>query len=526
MSSNHAVSRSAFKVALGGLFSLIAGLASQVVLASIFGAGAEMDAFLTALVVPLYLRAVLLAGLSFVLIPAFVREETVGCEEDAWALVGTFFWLTGGLLTLAAVGGSLFAQRIIALSAPGLSPSKADLAARMLAVLLFSVPLTGLGSLTRGIQNARNRFFWPAVAAAIGSAGNLTSLLVLYRTMGPVALAWGYLVSEAVRACVTVGPVLRHGWTRLMPLSDGRVREMARLLAPFVFLGVLTRSGSLFERYFASGLPDGDLAYLGYASRISHIAMALLGEGIVTAIFPAMSRAYTRDGEVGLVEKAAYGFRLTLAVALPTLAITSAVAEPMITVLFERGAFGHAATMSVSRIVPLVVTDSVVLLMLQNLIRRMYYVTRDTHTVPLVDAVTSVLYVLLARALVDTWGYVGLALAKTLHSGLSLLVLLSLLLIRELRAFRTDKLLKHTLRYGTASLVAFLGARLASNVLAFLPAFLQLVGAFSVAGLLYMTILFRIDREIAVSILEMTGVHRIVTGAKVGFRRIVGGTLG
>jgi putative peptidoglycan lipid II flippase len=93
-STNRSVSRSAFKVTLGGFFSLLAGLASQVITAAFFGAGAEMDAYLTAMVVPLYLQAVLLSGLSFVFIPAFVNEEAKGNDENAWALAGTFFWLT------------------------------------------------------------------------------------------------------------------------------------------------------------------------------------------------------------------------------------------------------------------------------------------------------------------------------------------------------------------------------------------------------------------------------------------------
>jgi putative peptidoglycan lipid II flippase len=484
-----------------------------------------MDAFLTALVVPLYLQAVLLTGLEFVFIPAFVQEETAGREDDAWALVGTFLWLTGGILAVVAVGGSLFARGIVALSAPGLSPAKASLAARMLAILMFSVPLTGLGSLTRGIQNARNRFFWPAVATAIGSLGNVTILLVLYRAVGPLALAWGYLASVALGTGVTLVPVLGHGWRRLMRLSDGRVHEMARLIAPFIFFGLLTRCTLLFERYFASGLPDGDLSYLGYASKVSKIVMTLLGAGIATAIFPPMARAYAQNGEAGLVEKAEYGFRLTLAVALPTVAILSAVAVPLVTLLFERGAFRHTATLSVSRIVPIVMIGGVLVGMLGNMIGRTFYVTKDTHTLPMVAAVISVLYILLAKALVDTGGYVGLAFAGLLTSGLSILAI-PFLLRRKLRSFRTSRLLKDTLRYGAASLIAFLGARLASSALAFLPTLLQLLGAFIISGPLYMLILFRIDRDIAISVLEMTGVQRIVTGAKVGFRRIVEGMPG
>lgn len=517
LSTSRMVSRSAFKVSLGGFFAVLAGLASQVVVAWIFGAGAERDAFLTVLVVPAYLEAVLLTGLSFVVIPAFVQEETRRCEEDAWALAGTFFWLTGCILALVAVGGSLVAPGIIALSAPGLSSSKAHLAVKMLTIIMLSLPLNGLGNLTRGIQNARGSFFWPSVATALGSVGNLVILMFLHRRVGPPVLAWGYLVAAALRASVTVIPVLGHGWTRLMPLSDGRVREMVRLMGPFVLFGVLARAMPLFERYFASELPDGDLSYLGYASQISQVMNATISISIATAIFPAMSRAYAQDREAGLVRTAEDGLRLSLAVALPLLAVTSAVAAPLVMLLFERGAFDHTATLSVGRIVPIAVFGSVVLLMAHHLIRRVFYVARDTHTVPLVDAMALILYPLLAKLLVEVWGYVGLALAKTVYSGL-LLLILSWLLMRKIRSLNRLELLKDILVYGAISLVAFFGARLVYSALAFLPPILKLVVTFFVAGILYVTILLRIDRGIAVSILDMVGVS--VLGAKLGWSRI------
>jgi peptidoglycan biosynthesis protein MviN/MurJ (putative lipid II flippase) len=56
------ISRAALKVSIGGGLSLIAGLASQVITAYLFGAGAEMDAFFTASTIPLYLQIVLLGG--------------------------------------------------------------------------------------------------------------------------------------------------------------------------------------------------------------------------------------------------------------------------------------------------------------------------------------------------------------------------------------------------------------------------------------------------------------------------------
>ncbi|MCB0133243.1 MAG: hypothetical protein KDD78_20410, partial [Caldilineaceae bacterium] len=200
---HRSVSRAAFRMGAGGLFSLVAGFASQMVIAALFGVGEAMDAYLTALAVPIYAQAVLLAGLSFAFIPTYIQSMEEGDEEGACRLIGTFFWLIGGVLLLVSLAVSFFAAPIIDLIAPGLTPDKAQLAAAMLSVLAFSVVLNGYAVYTTGIQNARNQFFWPAFGGAVNSVVNIVVLLALYRFLGPMALAWSFLAATAGQAIVT-----------------------------------------------------------------------------------------------------------------------------------------------------------------------------------------------------------------------------------------------------------------------------------------------------------------------------------
>jgi putative peptidoglycan lipid II flippase len=325
-------------------------------------------------------------------------------------------------------------------------------------------------------------------------------------------MAWGYLVASVLQASVTLVPVLSHGWRRLMPLRSDRVGEIARLMMPFVLFGALIHSTSLFERYFASGLPDGQLSYLEYAFKISGIVIALVGSSVATAVFPAMTRAQVRAGNSGLIEQAEYGLRLTLILCLPALTIISAVAEPLVKLLFEHGAFRHADTLSVSRVLPIVMTSGVVFGMIGSLISRVYYVSKDTYTVSIVTAATSALYILLGKVLAGVHGYTGLAWARLLSAALSV-VILSGLLARRLN-LDLSTLLKRTLGYGVASLVAYAAARLTSSGLRSLPASLRVLSALAMAVPLYMVTLFPIDRQAAGAVLEMTGSRRVLTGAK------------
>lgn len=517
--SNKSVAKSAFKVTVGNVFTLIAGFGSQILIAALFGAGIEMDAYLTAAVVPVYVQAVLLGGLSFVFIPAFIRASMEDKEDDAWGLVGTFFWLTAGVLTLLALAGTIFAGEILQISAPGLSAAKSTLAENMLVIMMISIPFSGLATLTGGIQNARDRYFWPAMAPAIGAVGNLLTLIVLYQLIGPMALAWGFLVSVILRSAVTVIPVVRHGWSRLIPLKDKAVIEMFKLITPFIVFGLVTRSSDLFERFFASDFPDGELSYLGYANKIARIFSSLIRPGIAVAIFPAMARAYVKNGVQGLSDRTEFGTKLTFATSLPTIAIVSGVSVPLIMVLYERGAFVHTVTLSVSAILSFLILREVLFRTFGNVLVRGFYVTKDTRTPPMVTVGTTALYILFANVLVRASGYVGLAMAKPLSAVIGNIAL-SALLLNKLKFSNTKRLLKDIAIYLVASTIAFSGTWVMNSVTETLPALVRLIMAGGTGAGIYLFILSRVDREILSVILEMIGVNGAFRRLKLGYQRL------
>jgi putative peptidoglycan lipid II flippase len=502
------VTHAAFRVAIGGGLSLLAGLASQVAIAYYFGAGKEMDAFFTALTIPLYLQIVLLGGLPFVVIPAFVNEENSGHIDDAWSLTGTLVWFSCIVLFLMAIAGAIFSRDIINITAPGFGEEKSGLSARMLTILIFSVPFMGLSSLTSGVENIRGRYFWPATATALGSAGNLIVLLVFHSSIGPLSLAFGNLVSAVLMANVTAIPVFVHGWKKLLPLNDPRLTEIFKLVTPFMIFGLITSSRLILERYFASVLSDGQLSFIGYANKISNIFVILLATSIASAIFPSMAKAYSQRGLPGLVEQSDYGLRLTLAVALPAVTIISVLSIPLLKLLFERGAFLPETTHSVSLIIPIVMLNDVLFRMVNNMIGRTFFVLKDTLTTNLISSLTIVIYIFAARELTARWGYFGLALAQPIQAGFSIAIM-GFLLIRKIKIAPVLQLAKSASMYLLSSLLVASIAWVIVFVLNFQAPLFQLIIGGLISVVIYLILLKKIDPPIADSVFGMFGLQKL-----------------
>jgi putative peptidoglycan lipid II flippase len=494
---------------LGSILSLVGGLAINVVIAYLYGAGSYMDAYLTALVIPTYFQVVLSWNLSFILIPAFIEAEVKQKEEDAWALVGTFFWMTVAVLLAVALVGYVFSTLIVHAIAPGFQEEKAILATRMFEVLIFTTPFAGLSTLAVGIQNARDRFFWPSFAPAVGSFANVIVLIVLSPGMGPMALCWGFFMAMVCQACVTTIPILSYVTKNFLPLTDPRVKGVVRLVVPLVLFGMLTSFAPVAERYFASTLPDGQIAFMGYASKISNIFVLLLASSIATAIFPSMARVYAQDGLPGLSAKNDFGLRLSFALAMPTVLIVSAVAIPFVGTLFERGAFRRSTTLGVSQIIFAYLLGDILFRMVGNILQRSLFVLKNTITPPIVSAVTLVLYLLGARFFLGNWGYIGLVWAGTIRNGLGILAFWIILLFW----FPKDHL-KETLflilEYSLAALGAYAYGRFVLFYLGSLPGLSQLLIAGTVSVTVYALMLYFVDKAIFMSILEVFGMSSVL----------------
>ncbi len=503
------IAKSAFRVMAGGILSLSAGLINQVIIAAFYGAGAGMAAFLTAVVVPSYFEFVFLTGLTFVFVPAFVREETNGNEEDAWALVGTFLWVTIIVLFALAILGSVFSAQVIAITAPGFDPQESALAAKMLSVLMFCLPFSGLGSLCMSIQNARNRFFWPSFAGAVNSLANVGVLLLVAKPLGSMGLAWAYFASIVAQSAITIVPVVIHGWKKTLPLIDPRVLEMGRLVTPLILFGLITRASTMLQRYFASVLTAQGISYLGYANKISTVFMSLLASGIIAAIFPAMSRAYVQNGVKGMFEKNAYGMRLSFAVAMPAIMIASALTVPMVRILFERGAFTAADTLGVAQIIFISLIGDVLFRMIANINQRASYVLKDTLMPSVVASAAMILYALTGKFVAARWGYTGLAFLGAMNQGLTVL-LVCIFLFRKASNVALGKTAQKIGEYILASVAAYLAGRFGQSIMPLAPAVLQLAVGGALGLAVYVLVLYFRDREILMALLEMFGFRRVM----------------
>ncbi|MBI4492679.1 MAG: murein biosynthesis integral membrane protein MurJ, partial [Chloroflexi bacterium] len=518
------VAAAAALLMLGSVASRLLGLVREQVMAALFGATGGTDAFVAAYTVPTTVYDLLVGGaISAALVPVLV--DVAERDERFWRLASALLTLAG--LATAALAGALvpLAPLLLGLLVPGFASSRQDLAVLLVQLMLPALVLQGVSGVAMAALYARQRFALPAFGAAVFNLGLILAALALHALLGVTALVVGVLLGALLQAALQVAGLARLG-LRFRPALDLRmpeVRTAIRLYGPVAAGMLVTIAGVIIDRNLASRLEEGSMSVMRYATTLVQFPLGLVGIATSLAVLPTLSRhaaaftAGSRAGLDGYRQTLGFGVRLVLLLMVPATVGLIVLSEPVVGLLFERGAFTTYDTLRTSQVF-LAYAPQIPFTALDQLLIVAFYARKDTRTPVLVGVGTVLLYLAAALLLLAPLGVVGLALANALQNSLHGLALF-LLLQRAVGGLATSALAVHLLKLGLAAaamglaiaLALPLGAGLAGPLarLAFLAALMGLGAALYLALLELLRVPeARVLRELALARVRDAGTRR------------------
>ncbi len=328
------------------LISRILGFVRDVVLARWFGAGWAMDAFVVAFKIPNFLRRLFAEGsFSLAFVPVLNEYKEKGDQRALKQLIdATTGALLAVLLVITAVG-LLGAGWIIGLFAPGFvdDPEQWALATDMLRVTFPYLMLIALTALAGGILNTLGRFALPALTPALLNLSMITAAVAFSAYFDPPikALAWGVLVAGVLQLGIQLPVLIRH---QVLPkpwpnFKHPGVQRILKLMVPTLFGSSVAQINLLFDTLIASLLVAGSISWLYYADRLMEFPLGLFGVALSTVILPTLSRLHARREAGEFRATLNWALWLGWAIGLPAAVGLAVLAGPVLTTLFNYGAF-------------------------------------------------------------------------------------------------------------------------------------------------------------------------------------------
>jgi putative peptidoglycan lipid II flippase len=348
-------STATFTLATG--LSRALGLVREIVSAYFFGATGKINAFTVASQIPSLVRAFVGdAALSGAFVPVFSELVAKDDKARAWRVASSIFWLVLiGVTALTALLILLAPVLILPFGDPGGDP---ELAVTLSRILMPTVALLTISGVIVGILNAYDHFTVPALAPVVWNVVIICGLvagmpLVEGESNELILYAVLTLLATVVQLLLPV-PWLRGLDGRLRPVIDRHdpaVRRFFVLMLPITLTLGLINISIFVDMIFASRLVDPDLAptAIEKAFRVYMLPQGMFSVAVVTVLFPTLSRLAAlgdRDGFRGTVNT---GIRQIGFLLVPASLVGAVLAEPIVRLLYQRGAFTPEDTVVVSQ---------------------------------------------------------------------------------------------------------------------------------------------------------------------------------
>jgi putative peptidoglycan lipid II flippase len=341
---------------IGTGISRIAGLAREIVAASYFGTGAPASAFTIAFQVPnLVANLFANAALSAAFVPVFTDLLQKGRKKEALRLASTLFWIL--LIGLGAISAFfILAAGLImpVFAGPEFSGADVMLLVGLSQVLFPVILLLGLTGLIVGILQSYDHFTVQAIAPAVW---NLV-IIVLLVALAPhfhgkdeiYALAIGVLAATAVQLAMVMAALARIDFRLQFSIDwhDPRIRQVFILMIPVTIgLGIVNLD-QLINTAFGGLVSVQAPRAIDNAFRIYMLPQGMFSVAVATVLFPTLSRLASGRDAAGMRSTVGNGMRQINLLLIPSAAFMIVLAEPIVRLVFQRGAFNTESTHLVS----------------------------------------------------------------------------------------------------------------------------------------------------------------------------------
>lgn len=348
-------------VGIAILCSRLLGLIRETVIASLFGASRNMDAFLTAFRAPNMLRDLFAEGaLSTAFVTTFSRRIATDGDQSAWRLASKVATLTVVFMSALVLLGMIFAPFLIRILAPGFPVEKAALTIELTRVMFPFILLVSLAALVMGMLNAKHVFGMPAMASSFFNLGSIVGGVVLCYWLDPqadwrhprfgerglIGLAIATLIGGLLQLIVQL-PSLRRVGFRFRPdfrWRDPGVRTILTLMGPATIAASAVQVNVAINSGFASGLGDGPMTFLNIAFRLMQLPLGIFGVAIATVTLPLVSRSAALGNKEEFRGALAHAMRLVMLLTIPSAIGLIILAEPIISLIYQHGRFTAEAT--------------------------------------------------------------------------------------------------------------------------------------------------------------------------------------
>ncbi|MBB5720498.1 putative peptidoglycan lipid II flippase [Loktanella ponticola] len=421
-----------FTVGLWTLLSRVLGFARDIMMAAFLGTGPVAEAFLIALSLPNMFRRFFAEGaFNMAFVPMFSKK--LEADDDPLTFAQDAFLGLGFVLMIFTGIAVAFMPALVTLMAAGFRGDvRFELAVAYGQVAFPYILFISLAALLSGVLNATGRFVAAAAAPVLLNIFFVGIMVVMWLVGGPTVvggayvfdatvgfgrgLAWAVPFAGIAQVTLVFIAARRAGFPMAlrMPRLTPDLKRLAIIAIPAVMAGGVLQINLLVGRQVASTF-DGAIAWLSYADRLYQLPLGVIAIAIGVVLLPDLSRRLQAGDEAGGQDAFNRASEVALALTIPAAIALIVIPIPLVSVLFQRGAFTADDTAATALAVA-VYGLGLPAFVLQKALQPLFYARGDTKRPFYYAIFAMILNAVLAFGLRDYIGFIAAAVGTTLTS--------------------------------------------------------------------------------------------------------------
>jgi putative peptidoglycan lipid II flippase len=411
--------------ALAGV-GIVLGLFREIVVASKFGLGYELDTFVAIRGLYIFFGVQVGNALETVFISRVASYRDSGAVKVGFARCLPSVLIFNVLITaVLLIGTEQFVRTVF----KDFTFEQQKLAVRLNWLLIIAIVLSNLTGLVRAGLNVLRVFSPGFIAGSISSICIIISVSALSDRIGVYCLVVGLVAGHILvfllsstwlrKETLSVAPMLQSGF-RMEPLSLWKATVV--VLISEALYQVSTISGNSF----ASSLEPGTISALFYANTLVAVPMSLFVMPLSTMLFPKMAEAFSKNRYKDGPELIKRYRSILITASVAVIVVVLAASKWIVSVAFVRGKFSNDDAALTANLLSIIIF-ALPFMSVEKIIRYALYCLSDYRAPVVANSVMLITLLGLASVLVSNFGVYGLAVSIVFSTCIGTIVLMIIL---------------------------------------------------------------------------------------------------
>lgn len=408
------------------MVSRVLGLVRAGIIAYYFGASAMTDAFFSAFKISNFFRQLLGEGaLGSSFIPLYNERVEIEGEERSKQFIFSIINLLFVFSTLITILMIIFSNEIISGIVSGFPEETKIIASRLLKIMSVYFIFISLSGMICAILNNFKQFAVPASTSIFFNLAIILASMYFGKSYGIDALAYGVVIGGVFQLLVVLPAFFKivRGYSLKIDWKDPYLKRLFFMICPML-IGIVARQvNTIVDQMFASYLAEGGVSALENATRLYLLPVGVFGVSISTVIFPALSKAMSKNNLEVATDNIIKGLNILLFLIIPSIAVLTFYASDVIRLTLSYGEFGEEAVKVTSQALIYYSLGLYFYTAIYLMTRAFYSVQNSKYPVKF-SIISIVINIVLNFLLIKSMEYRGLALSTSIASGVNFFLLM------------------------------------------------------------------------------------------------------